>query len=468
MVSGPVHGDRPGLTTMGVLRKIVLTAQLTVPRAVTGMLSAILSSNFNRITIHELGVAAVIITAMLGIYHFLSPFQVVFGRLADRMPLFGYRRSAYIFLGLLISSLMVALLPPVAVAMGNGEIWAFAVGFVMLIVFGLGFGMSGVTHLSLIADTIPEKERGLQMALTWIALVLSMIVTLVVLSAKMPDYSFDRMWYLYAMTVPIAVGALLFGLWGVEQRMNREETRRFRQQVSERTQDEAAPVRALWDFVVAAFKRNETRAFFLFVFFAMFGTFMQDNILEVFGAQVMDLTVGETGRFQQVWGVGAIVGMLLMGIGTRALSISKVFAIRLGLIGIAVCFFALSVSSVIVDRQMVLLVLFTFGMFNGFFTIGTLSAMFDMTTPEDRGAYLGLWGLAIAYAMGLGSLFGGALVSATIETGLLGPRIAYAGIFVLEGAIVLLALYFLAKVGVERFTHIEADNVTHAMESDVG
>lgn len=449
-----------------MIRKIILTLQLTLPRATTGMLSAVLSSNFNRISIYEMGITAVIITTMLGLYHFLSPFQVIFGRLADRVPIFGLRRSPYILAGLTLSALVVAFLPPVALAMSAGHIWAFVLGFCMLILFGVGFCASGVTHLSLIADVVAEKERGLQVALTWIILITSMILTLRFLGILMPEYDYDRMREIYAWFVPVIFGVTLLGLLGVEKRLTAQDREEIaRAAVSEDGKQERL-LASLVGFVVDAFKKSETRYFFFFIFFAMFGIYLQDNILEVFGAEVMELTVGETGQFQQVWGAGALIGMLLMGIATRVFSVSKLFAIKTGLLGIVGSFILLAHAATVAELQLVMISLFTFGFFNGVFTVGCLSAMLDMTTEKDRGAYMGLWGLALAYAMGLGSLVGGALVSSTIETGILTASTGYAGIFLLEAALVLVGLYFVLKVNPEMFSTLNDEAMTAAMEAD--
>lgn len=453
---------------MNPLRKALLTFQLTLPRAAFGMLSAILSSNFNRISIYELGIAAFIITAMLGLYHFLSPFQVLFGRLADRYPIFGYRRSPYIIGGLALSASVVALLPPVALAMSGGAAWAFVLGFVLLILFGIGFCMSGVTHLSLIADVVPEKERGLQMALTWIMLVISMIVTLRILGNLMPEFDYQRMQTIYGMVVPVTAMITFLGIAGVERRLGDADRRALAERVSQRVLPKQNFLADLLRFAGDAFRRTETRNFFLFVFFATFGIYLQDNILEVFGAEVMGLTVRETGRFQQVWGAGSIVGMLLMGVLTRALSVSKLTAIFSGLWGVAASFLGLAYASAMADSVLVMYVLFAFGLFNGFFVVGTLSSMLDMTTEDDRGAYMGLWGLALAYGMGLGSFVGGVFVSGGIESGLVTARTGYAGIFVLEAALVLIALRFIRQVDSKKFSRLDARGMAAALEADAG
>ena len=66
----------------------VRALQLTLPRVAAGWLFALLTSNFNRIAIYELGITAAVVTTLLGLYHFLSPFEVVYGRIADRVPIF--------------------------------------------------------------------------------------------------------------------------------------------------------------------------------------------------------------------------------------------------------------------------------------------------------------------------------------------------------------------------------------------
>ena len=448
------------------LRKALLTFQLTLPRAAVGMLAAILSSNFNRITILALGVTAVVVTTMLGCYQFMSPFQVIFGRMADRFPVFGYRRSPYIIGGLVVSAIAIALLPVAANAMGAGHIGGFVAGFSLLFVFGVGFCMIGVTHLSLIADVVPEKERGLQMALTWIMLIVSMIVSLRVLGKVMPEYDYSVMREAYAMTIPIAFVLALLGVLGVEKRMTKPQI----QHLTQIAEDEAGPqtgfVKATIDFLKQAAGQKDTQNFFLFIFFAMFGIYLQDNILEVFGAEVMGLTVGETGKFQQIWGMGSLAGMLLMGLLTRFASVSKRFAIISGMFGVIASFLVLAYASATVSSSWVLASLFAFGFFNGFFVVGTLSAMLDMTTEKDRGGYMGLWGLALAYAMGLGSIVGGALVSGIIETEILRAEIGYMGIFILEAVLVLIGMRFVLKVNSDRFSQLDAKSLAAAMEAD--
>ena len=100
---------------LSFLAAALKTLRLALPKLGVGWMFALLTSNFNRIAIHDLVVAAVLITVMIGMHHFLSPFQVIFGRLADRRAIMGLRRTPYFLVGSLVSSLVFLALPPLAV-----------------------------------------------------------------------------------------------------------------------------------------------------------------------------------------------------------------------------------------------------------------------------------------------------------------------------------------------------------------
>ena len=155
-------------------RLLILKAfQLTLPRAAAGWLFALLTSNFNRIAIYDLGITAVVITSLLGLYHFLSPFQVIYGRIADRIPIFGLHRTPYVMIGMTVSAIAVATLPYIVVPMSQtpneflGVTFpyiTYIAAFIVLVIFGIGFAGAGANHLALVAEVIPERSRGVTSA----------------------------------------------------------------------------------------------------------------------------------------------------------------------------------------------------------------------------------------------------------------------------------------------------------------
>src|SRR5690242_12326961 len=79
-----------------------------------------INSTLNRIMINELGLAATLVAVLVSLPYLFSPIQVWVGGYSDRHPLFGYRRTPYIALGLLLCAGGAALAPAAAFLMAGG------------------------------------------------------------------------------------------------------------------------------------------------------------------------------------------------------------------------------------------------------------------------------------------------------------------------------------------------------------
>ncbi|MFZ9709135.1 MAG: BCD family MFS transporter [Steroidobacteraceae bacterium] len=432
---------------MRVIVSALRTVQIALPKIGVGWMFALLTIDFNRVSVVELGIAAIIVSSLLSLHYFLSPFQVVIGRFADMHPLFGYRRTPYLVVASLVSSLIFLVLPSVAEGIGAGSVPMLALGIALFVIFGLCMATVGDAHHSLIAEVTNEKTRGGVIAVVWITMILSTILAAVVMNQIRPSYSPEAMRTLYALTPWIVMVTTLLGVWGIEKRMSDEEiassTRSARLSAPE-----GNPLVVAW----RALQRNaETRAFFLFVFIAIFSIFLQDNILEVFGAEVFGMTIAETTRFQPTWGGGVLLGMIVMGIASSVTRISKHTLVVIGCIGAALGMIALAASAGFGLREIVTPSLFAMGFFTGIFNIGALALMMDMTVPGATGLFMGLWGTSQVMAQGLASLGSGVLHTALIESGLLAPGIAYASIFTLEAIGMLVAASLVLGVSTVRF-----------------
>lgn len=432
---------------MRVIVSALRTVQIALPKIGVGWMFALLTIDFNRVSVVELGIAAIIVSSLLSLHYFLSPFQVVIGRFADMHPLFGYRRTPYLVVASLVSSLIFLALPSVAEGIGAGSVPMLALGIALFVIFGLCMATVGDAHHSLIAEVTNEKTRGGVIAVVWITMILSTILAAVVMNQIRPSYSPEAMRTLYALTPWIVMVTTLLGVWGIEKRMSDEEiassTRSARLSAPE-----GNPLVVAW----RALQRNaETRAFFLFVFIAIFSIFLQDNILEVFGAEVFGMTIAETTRFQPTWGGGVLLGMIVMGIASSVTRISKHTLVVIGCIGAALGMIALAASAGFGVREIVTPSLFAMGFFTGIFNIGALALMMDMTVPGATGLFMGLWGTSQVMAQGLASLGSGVLHTALIESGLLAPGIAYASIFTLEAIGMLVAASLVLGVSTVRF-----------------
>jgi BCD family chlorophyll transporter-like MFS transporter len=429
------------------IKAIIWTVRIALPKVATGWMFALLTIDFNRVAIFELGIAAIVVTALLSIHYFMAPFQVVIGRIADTLPVFGYRRTPYLLLGSLVASLLFLALPTVAMDMGTGSATAMLSAVVLFTVFGLSMAVIADSYHSLIAEVTTPETRGLVISVVWIVLIMSTILATVVMNIVRPEFSPEAMQNLYNLTPLIVLGSTLLGVVGMERRMNAEELEEARA----KSRALAPPGNPLSSAVKLLRQNPHTRAFFAFVFLAIFSIFLQENIIEVFGAEVFAMSIAETSTLQRFWAGGVLIGMVLTGVISYAFKVSRKRLVFVGLIGAAATFLVLSGSSLFQAEPVVRPILFAMGLCIGIFNVGALALMMEMTVANATGLYMGLWGTAQALGMGFSSIASGALHTSLIGAGLLAAKHAYFGIFLLEAAGLLLAGYILYRVSIREF-----------------
>lgn len=437
---------------MRLIRSAIRALRLALPKIGIGWMAALLTSNFNRVTIHDLHIAALVITVLIGLHQFLSPFQVVFGQFADRHPILGWRRTPLIVLGALVASLVFLALPSLALAMSGGSWGAILLGVVLLVVYGLGIAATGDAHHALIAETTTERSRGGVIAVVWTLTIVSAIASAGVIKVMMPVYTPEAMQALYNLTPLVVVGSTLLGIVGIERRVVSGQ-----RTVARANTSPFAAVKLLRE-------STQTRVFFAFMFLAILGIFMQDAILEVYGADVFKMSVQETTTFTQTWGGGVLLGMLLMGALSVFLPISKKTIAAIGGAGTALGLGLLTLTALANQRSFLNPALLLMGFSTGLFNIGALSLMMDMTVDGARGLYMGLWGVAQAFGTAFAAILGGALKTALIETGWLTPSLGYGVIFGLETIVMVISIALLRAVSVESFRGLTRADVQQVME----
>jgi len=457
-----------GTAMTAAAKTLLLALRLSLPKIGVGWMFALLTIDFNRIAIVELGITTIIVTSLLSVHYLLSPFQVVIGRFADLHPVSGYRRTPYLIVASVIASLLFVLLPTAVHAISDGSLTWLAGTVMLFLLFGCCMATIGDAHHALIAEATGEKNRGVVIAVVWIVMIMSTIASAVLMNKIRPVYSPEAMQTLYNLTPPIVIVCTLLGSIGIERRLRPSEARNRADQARAAVPP-GNPLKIAWNMLG---RDQETRSFFLFIFIAIFAIFLQDNILEVFGAEVFGMTVAETTRFQPSWGGGVLVGMILMGIASAIWPISKRSIVILGCIGTAICMTCLALTSIIGERGWVLPSLMAIGLFTGVFNVGALSLMMEMTVPEATGLYMGLWGTSQTMAQGAASVGSGALHSALIGSGLIAPATAYGVIFGMEAAGLVVAAALVLKVSSRRFqqtrmTPLSRTDLTRAMDVTV-
>src|SRR5690606_11189299 len=116
-----------------------------------------------------------------------SPIQVAIGSFSDRHPVFGYRRTPYIVLGLALCVAGLLVSPQAAFTLG-GDFWSgLGVGLLAFGAWGMGFNLASVSYLSLATEISGEKGRGRTIAIMWFMMITSIILTAILLSRLVGD-----------------------------------------------------------------------------------------------------------------------------------------------------------------------------------------------------------------------------------------------------------------------------------------
>ena len=195
----------------------------------------------------------------------------------------------------------------------------------------------------------------------------------------------------------------------------------------------------------------------------MFSFFMYDVLLEPFGGEVFGLSVAVTTRFNSYLGTGIILAMLLGGM-VLIPRYGKQRITAVGCVLMALGFALLAYSGFAHQPALLSGAITLLGFGSGLFTVGGVSLMMDLTSAGHTGLFAGAWTLVQAVAKGPAAIAGGALQSLFTQLGANAGQ-AYAAVFVLEGLGVLLALFFLARVGVKSFRREVASFGTLAAEA---
>jgi BCD family chlorophyll transporter-like MFS transporter len=402
-----------------------------------GSTSVIFLGVVNRVMRVELGLDVFLVSLLVGGGHYLGGLITIpFGHYSDTHPVAGYRRSLYALLGALAAAACLAAAPAVVVwiAAHQGAL-GYGLGFLFFLFEGLATAMAGTAYLALIADTTTEKQRGPATGVVWTMLMLGIIVTGIGVGVILNPYS-------PAAFITLAlVGASLAAVLAVVA-LARQEPRLAQLPA-------AAQRLSLRQSVRLLLRSRQARWFGAFLLLSLFSFFMQDVILEPFGGEVFHLDAGQTARFNAYLGAGVILGMLLGGLRLIP-RFGKPRITALGCWLMAVAFALLAAAGVTEQARLLPPAITLLGFSSGLFTVGGVAMMMDLTAAQHTGLFAGAWTLVRSVATGPASVTGGALVSFVQSLGATAGQ-SYALVFAFEGLGVLVALLFLARVGVQRF-----------------
>ena len=429
----------------------------------------------NRVMLTELGFPGLLVGGALALEQLVAPARILFGQISDSRPWAGRHRTPYIWLGsALFCSLAVLLIPLIfrlhsAFATGQAAAITGGIAAICAVVacYGLAVSLATTPYLALVIDLTDEQERPRAVGLIWCLLTVGIVVGAIATSVCLKGLDGVRdpavlepvLLGFMARVAAVVFGLTLFATWGIEPPGERRGLSRSDDR------DDAITLGAAWRLITCS---RQVLVFFCFLLAFTLAVFLQDPILESYGAEVFDLPIAATAGLSAIWGVGTLLGLLVAGLWLVP-QLGKFAAARLGCQLILGSLLLLVLVGLSGEATALRIVLFLFGLATGIGTNATLVLMLDLTLPEVAGTFVGVWGLAQAYSRAIGKVLGGGLLDLArwLNPGA-GAYLPYALVLSLEAGIAVLALVLLNKVSLKQFRDDTNSSLDRVLAAELG
>jgi BCD family chlorophyll transporter-like MFS transporter len=441
------------------------------------MMSILTLGVLNRVMIQEIAIPATLVGAVLAIQLFVSPSRVWFGQMSDAKPIWGYHRTAYVWVGAAVfavaSFLAVQVLWQLDAVVSNAGGWAWttqtmswiALLALVFALYGLAICASSTAFAALLVDISEEDNRSKVVGVVWSMLMVGIIVGAIISSSLLKQLtpeattatlqaSVNRLF----LIVPAIVFALgIIATFGVEKKYSQYTTRS-----TVINREDSITLGAAWRILTAS---PQTGLFFTFLVVMTLGLFMQDPILEPYAGQVFRMPLAESTKLNVFYGTGILIAY---GVGGFLIvpRLGKQRTIRLGCMLVALCAGLLGISGFSANPALLKLGLVLFGLATGILTTAAITLMLDLTAPETSGTFIGAWGLAQSLARGTAVFAGGAILDVGRKL-LPNLVLAYGLVFALEAALMLLAIWFLNRVNVREFQTNAKQAIASILQSEL-
>ena len=438
-----------------------------------GMMSVMVLGLLNRLMIEELAIPSTVVSAMISLTLFVAPVRIIFGQLSDTKPLFGHYRTSYVWLGAagviinaMISVQVMWQLGASLQAVGWTSAtygWIGLLSFIFAL-YGVSVSMCSTPFTTLLVDVTDEDDRSRLVAVNWSMLIGGTIVGGLTIGVLLKSLKIDtpieviqaQINQLFLIIPAIVCVLTVVATWGVEKKYSR-----FANRVNKQSEAAHLSIGRALSILTAS---PQTQIFFTFLVAMTLGLFIQDPILETYGARVFRLTVGETAALNAFWGGGTLIGLSVAGFWFIP-KLGKQKTARLGCMLVAVSMILIVGAGFTRNPVFLKLALLLFGICSGLVTTGAVTLMLDLTVAESAGTFVGAWGLSQSLAKGLATVIGGTALQ--LGTSLFSDiTIAYGFVFSLEALAMIVAVKLLGRVNVREFQTTAKDAVKAVIAAD--
>ncbi|MEO0562501.1 MAG: BCD family MFS transporter [Chloroflexota bacterium] len=407
-----------------------------------GLSIAPISGTLNRVLITELDVPAVAIGFLISLHYFVSPVRVMIGFRSDQARSNGTWRTPYVVLGVMLTFAGLALAPFALILLrGDGMLTfipAMIVCTIIFAIYGAGINIVETIYLALVSDITPREQRGKVISVLWVMLILGTIVSAIIVSGLLVDYTHQRLIQVMQGSAMVFVVLTVIALWKQERLRPDGTIIELEENESENTRVRAT----LWESLRELTNQPLLKGLFVIIFIATMAFATHDVLLEPYGGDVLGMSVSETMWLTALWGVTTIIGVVSAGL---MLWRKQPPALLIGL-GCGVGLVGFGVITYASDTLLILPFQIGVGLISigrGVFLVGSIILLMSLTDVNHAGLFLGLWGIVQAMAQGIGTI-GGGLVRDIAEIQFNSTVLGYTTVYMTSLALLLSVVLILA------------------------
>lgn len=369
--------------------------RLSLFQVSVGMALALLIGTLNRVMIVELHVPAAWVSVMVAMPIVVAPFRALIGFSSDvHQSELGWKRVPFIWRGTLIQFGGLAIMPfALLVLSGMGQSsrapeWVGHLGAgVAFLLVGAGLHTTQTAGLALATDLAPEESRPKVVGLMYVMLLIGMMFSALIFGWFLKEFTPGRLIQVIQASAVITLVLNTVALWKQERR-------------AAIPAKGLAPAESFQQSWLRFCEGGQALRRLTAVGLGTIAFSMEDILLEPYGGEVLNLSVGATTALTATLALGGLFGFALASI-----ILSKGFnPFRMASLG-AMCavpaFMAVIFSAALNSPLMFAMGIFFIGFGGGLFGHGTLTATMNLAPAGQSGLALGSWGAVQASAAGL-------------------------------------------------------------------
>jgi MFS transporter, BCD family, chlorophyll transporter len=417
--------------------------RLSLFQVSVGIMLVLLVGTLNRVMIVELKVPASLVAIMISLPLLFAPFRALIGYRSDtHRSHLGWRRVPYMWMGTMLQFGGLSIMPFALLVLSgagqssNAPAWIGQMGAaVAFLLVGAGVHITQTVGLALANDLVKEESQPKVVGLMYVMMLVGMIASALIFGELLSEYSPGRLIQVIQGAAIVIMVLNVVALW--------------KQECRDRARVAAREVSISFSESWGIFcKGNHAIRRLLAVGLGTMAFTMEDILLEPYGGEILNMSVGATTSLTATLAIGGLFGFALashvLGKGYDAFRM----AMNGAFVGLP-AFLAVILAAPLGSPTLFAVGILLIGFGSGLFGHGTLTATMRLAPKKQSGLALGAWGAVQATAAGTAIALGG--VIRDLASPFAGAAGGYIVVYIIEIVLLLAAIVVMLPLIKSRF-----------------